>query len=117
MELADGCSLIKFIQKIPISLVSRKQIMYLLLEGVNYLHQNNIAHNDLKPMNIMVTNSGEIKIVDFGQAENCQVKTNFFHYGGTDMYKSPERFNYGYIKSMKGTACCGDIFSLGLILY
>jgi serine/threonine protein kinase len=43
-----------------------KCIMRMILEGVNYLHQNWILHRDLKPGNLMFTHGGILKIIDFG---------------------------------------------------
>ena len=60
----DLCSLIHsnfFYEKSQIKL-----IIYQLLQGLQYLHQNNVLHRDIKPQNILVNNKGEIKIGDFG---------------------------------------------------
>lgn len=42
--------------------------MFQLLHGVDFLHTNRIVHRDIKPQNILITNSGQVKIADFGLA-------------------------------------------------
>ncbi|RPA91106.1 Pkinase-domain-containing protein [Choiromyces venosus 120613-1] len=52
----------------PIPEATIKSILWQLLNGVSYLHQNWVLHRDLKPANIMVTAAGEVKIGDLGLA-------------------------------------------------
>ncbi|KAM3132077.1 hypothetical protein pb186bvf_015821 [Paramecium bursaria] len=90
----------------------QKAIYYFhqLIEGVEYLHQNNIYHRDLKPENILIS-SGYVKIIDFGLSllsNNDLLNTNC----GSLLYASPEKLRgqqYGGQKS--------DIWSCGVVLY
>ena len=84
-----------------------------IIDGIEYLHKNNIMHRDLKPDNIFIVN-GIIKIGDFGLCTNnvnyeklaiCSMSDDV----GTSIYASPEikSGHYGYEV---------DIYSMGIIL-
>lgn len=45
-----------------------QDVMQQLLRGLDFLHANMVVHRDLKPDNILVRSSGEVKIADFGLA-------------------------------------------------
>ena len=47
-----------------------------LLEGVDYLHDNNIIHRDLSTTNIMIDNNDNLRIIDFGQSKFVHWQTN-----------------------------------------
>ena len=47
----------------------RKLVMFQLLNGINFIHNNNISHRDIKPHNILICNEFDIKICDFGLAK------------------------------------------------
>lgn len=86
---------------------------YELLEGLSFLHNapNPIIHRDLKPSNIMVTNKGEVKILDYDAAkvykpENTVDTTRL----GTEGVAAPEQ--YGFMQSDPRS----DIFAIGKML-
>ncbi|ODV62721.1 cyclin-dependent serine/threonine protein kinase SSN3 [Ascoidea rubescens DSM 1968] len=78
----------------PIPEFSFKSIMWQILNGVSYLHQNWIFHRDLKPANIMVTYDGIIKIGDLGLARKFDNPLQNFYTGDkvvvTIWYRAPE---------------------------
>lgn len=71
-----------------------KSIMWQVLNGVSYLHQNWILHRDLKPANIMVTSQGVVKIGDLGLARKFNNPLQTLYNGDkvvvTIWYRAPE---------------------------
>ena len=86
---------------------------YQLLNGLDYLHNNNFIHCDVTPNNVLVKieQNGEIiiKITDFGLTTQFDSITNRLQ--GTLNYMAPE-----VIKGYKNVNCRSDLFSAGLIL-
>jgi serine/threonine-protein kinase len=84
-----------------------------VLEGVGYAHSKGIIHRDIKPGNIMVTQSGTVKITDFGIAKvpgDLRMTASGTRMG-TIPYMSPEQING------KPPSFASDIYSLGVTLY
>jgi hypothetical protein len=80
-------------------------VLYHLLSAVNLLHQSGIAHQDLKPENIIIVD-GQLKIIDYGVMHDV----NFSKSGsGTRFFYSPETGSPHY------TAGKQDVFAIGVI--
>ncbi len=78
----------------PIPEQTVKSIMWQVLNGVSYLHQNWVLHRDLKPANIMVTSEGVVKIGDLGLARKFNNPLQSLYNGDkvvvTIWYRAPE---------------------------
>lgn len=87
-----------------------------IIQGLRVFHRMEMLHRDLKPDNIMITITGEIKIVDFGSVkiagiEEITTPVEHIELRGTKNYTAPE-----YLLGMQGSNR-SDIFSLGVMVY
>ncbi|MHC4681723.1 MAG: serine/threonine protein kinase [Planctomycetota bacterium] len=69
MAYVDGQSLYEKIESGPLSLDEAVDISIQAAQGLYEAHEKGIVHRDIKSANIMVTNSGQVKIMDFGLAK------------------------------------------------
>jgi len=110
MEFIEGISLAEILQKygsLPVDIAIF--IMSKMCAGIHALHQKNFIHRDIKPANILISNEGEVKIGDFGFAENALDAERLIL--GTPAYMSPEVVLAQKIDERS------DIFSMGIVLY
>lgn len=80
-----------------------------VLRGLSYLNQQKIMHRDIKPQNILLDDSGNVKLCDFGVSGEV-VNSLATTFTGTSFYMAPER-----IRNEPYTISC-DVWSLGLTL-
>jgi len=79
---------------------------------VDYLHQNDIIHRDLKLDNILIDKHMNPKICDFGISSEYDSEKKILDTGGTPAYLSPE------VIKAEGKVCPkSDVWSLGVLLY
>ncbi|MFH0938902.1 MAG: serine/threonine-protein kinase [Planctomycetota bacterium] len=84
-----------------------------LCQAMQFLHNHNVVHKDIKPDNIMITNKGAVKLLDFGFAE--KIKT-FNLFGGKSLEGSPNYMAPELFVTGKATVAT-DIYALGCTLY
>lgn len=77
-----------------------------ILKGLNYLHEQGVVHRDVKAANVLITETGEIKLADFGVA--TKVTNQHQSVVGTPNWMAPETVLGG-----EGLCTASDIWSLG----
>ena len=84
-----------------------------MAEALRAAHERDVIHRDIKPHNILVTGSGDVKVTDFGiaRAASSSTMTRTGHILGTAHYISPEQAMGEHV----GPA--SDLYSLGIVLY
>jgi serine/threonine-protein kinase len=112
MEYVEGQTLTQWMKKQRFSVPQIKHVVYHAGLALAYAHDNGVFHRDVKPDNIMLSNTGAVKVMDFGIArvvESSLTKTGSVM--GTPAYMSPEQVHGERVDGRS------DTFSLGVILY
>ena len=119
MELIRGESLRKFAEAHHLPTQERLEIIIKVCEAVHHAHQRGIIHRDLKPGNILVDETGQPKILDFGVARvtdsdaHATRQTDVGQLVGTLAYMSPEQV----LGDPLELDTRSDVYALGVILY
>ncbi|MEU6353019.1 PASTA domain-containing protein [Streptomyces sp. NPDC047072] len=114
MEYVDGTTLREALHSGPPMTVERAlEVTAGVLEALAHSHQHGIVHRDIKPANVMVTWSGQVKVMDFGIARDARdigmTQTSLVI--GTAQYLSPEQA-MGHAVDARS-----DLYSVGCLLY
>ena len=114
MEHVKGVALDEYCDAASLSVTTRLQLFVKIVQAVAFAHQNMVVHCDLKPSNIIINQSGEPKLLDFGVAHlltRSQSGLNQENRRHLSLqYASPEQKNAETITTLS------DIYSLGVIL-
>lgn len=119
MEYVEGTPLTNYCNTKKLSIKKRLAIFGSVCDAVQHAHRNLIVHRDLKPGNILVTEDGRIKLLDFGIArvledQDASPQTLLTEAGMrvlTPEYAAPEQVNGGTITTQT------DVYALGVVLY
>ena len=129
MQYVPGENLDTLIARGPASLQLVLSVGIQIADGLQAAHTLGIFHRDLKPMNVMLTDGGLVKILDFGlarrlrpedasfdpstpgMAKDASMAATYTARGGTIRYMAPEQFVTGQ------SSVQSDVWALGVILY
>ena len=118
MEFVDGQPILRWCDERKLNVGQRLELFRSVCAAVQYAHQRLVVHRDLKPGNILVTEDGTVKLLDFGIAKVLDMAP-----GGdlpatitmmrvmTPEYASPEQVKGEAITTLT------DVYSLGVVLY
>lgn len=115
MKLIEGGSLSQQLASIARDQRSVVSLIEKIARAVHYAHQRGVLHRDLKPGNILLNESGDPLITDFGLAKQVEGDSHLTQSGaivGTPAYMPPEQ-----AAAEKDITTAADIYSIGAILY
>ena len=127
MELVQGKTLSELLEEHAVGLKRSVEIAESIAAALSEAHDHGIVHRDIKPSNIVVTDRGQVKVLDFGLAKQLYeeqfygadeeaktllaTRTRSEVVVGTPLYLSPEQATGGKVDGRS------DLFALGSIMY
>jgi serine/threonine-protein kinase len=114
MDLHSGGNLARVIQRRPMPIEPLTRLFEQIAEALDYAHGRSVIHRDLKPENVLLDESGNAILSDFGLAKVVNMTTNFTQTGivvGTWPYVPPEQWQGLELDHRS------DVYALGIMIY
>jgi serine/threonine protein kinase/formylglycine-generating enzyme required for sulfatase activity len=120
MEYVAGTPLTRHCDRLRLQQAARLRLFVQACHAIQHAHQNGVIHRDIKPANLLVTDDGQLKVIDFGIAKATTPKpgdaatlTRAGDVVGTPLYMSPEQaLGDAYRVDTRS-----DVYALGVVLF
>ena len=111
LDLCDGADLYQVIRaRGPLAESTVRALVGQIAKGLRHAHCSGVIHRDLKPGNVLVDRSGEVRLTDFGLSKLLKAEVSGGKAVGTPSYMPPEQFRTDDV----GPAC--DWYALGCLI-
>ena len=111
MELIEAQNITSYVATNNLSQAKRLELFTQLCRAVSHAHSRLILHRDLKPANVLISEDGQVKLIDFGVSDDMEGESVSITAPVTKAYAAPEQL------SGKAVSTQTDIYALGSLLH
>ncbi|MEF8796864.1 MAG: serine/threonine-protein kinase [Salinivenus sp.] len=119
MEYVEGRPITEYCDEHRCSVAERLRMLRAVTDALSYAHRNMVVHRDLKPSNILVTDDGQVKVLDFGIAKLLDAEKAGFTTPATRTGVRPMTPAYAAPEQVRGEAISAatDVYQWGVLAY